>query len=343
VNYRLQFPQHIFPDNAIMRAERVYQSRSDRWRWRWIRRAGQVFLMIGVVLSIIPVGMMIITSLRLEPLIPHDDRLNVVIYILTLFTVVWHFSLLLRTMSLSAHSIVREKEAHTWELMILTGVDARQIVRGKWWATIQQQWKRYLILAMLRIGSIVWFAGLQDGWFSGTSSTYYMSTQIEFPHPISILWFVVFIFTITLANLGYTAACGVLASMSSQRSSSAIARGLVQRTVIALLPIIVLYLVYTQIRWWSQPLSLILGLLAASAITLVDNGLSVGSLLVSISYNYMESGGSPALRDVSVDGILASAMAVVGYALITWFALWRAERRAIHEMASPRETPSQNK
>ncbi|MBL8118395.1 MAG: hypothetical protein J0L63_06925 [Anaerolineae bacterium] len=343
MNYRLQFPQQLFPDNAIMRAERVYQSRSDRWRWRWIQRAGQVFLMIGVVLSIISVGMMIISSLWLKPIIPYDDRLNVVIYILTLFTVVWHFSLLLRTMSLSAHSIVREKEAHTWELMILTGVDARQIVRGKWWATIQQQWKRYLILAILRIGIIVWLAGLQGGWFSGTSSIYYTRTQIELAHPVSIVWGVAFIFIVTFANLGYTAACGVVASVSSRRSSSAIARGLIQRTVIALLPIIVLYLVYTQIRWWSQPLSSILGILAASAITLVDNGISVGSLLVGMSYNYMESGGTPVLRDISVDGILASAVAVVGYALITWFALWRAERRAIHEMASPRETPSQNK
>src|SRR5690606_35757803 len=41
------------------------------------------------------------------------------------------------TVALGANSILREKQGRTWETLLLTNIDARQIVLGKWWATIR--------------------------------------------------------------------------------------------------------------------------------------------------------------------------------------------------------------
>src|SRR5262249_24095058 len=47
---------------------------------------------------------------------------------------------MLVTLSLAANSISREKNGKTWESLLLTNVDARRIVWGKWGATVQALW-----------------------------------------------------------------------------------------------------------------------------------------------------------------------------------------------------------
>ena len=59
---------------------------------------------------------------------------------------------LLITLGLSANSITREKTAHTWELLLLTNIDSRQLVWGKWWASLRALWGDHMMLAILRIG-----------------------------------------------------------------------------------------------------------------------------------------------------------------------------------------------
>lgn len=58
------------------------------------------------------------------------------------------------TMGLAANSITREQSGKTWETLLLTTLHARQIVIGKWWATLLALWGDHIMLALLRIGLI---------------------------------------------------------------------------------------------------------------------------------------------------------------------------------------------
>ncbi len=49
----------------------------------------------------------------------------------------WHYILLLQSLSLSVNSLVREHTGQTWDALILTGVDARRVARGKWQAVVR--------------------------------------------------------------------------------------------------------------------------------------------------------------------------------------------------------------
>lgn len=60
------------------------------------------------------------------------------------------------TVGLGANSIRREKQGRTWESLLLTNVDARQIVWGKWWATVRALWDDQLMVALLRFGLAAW-------------------------------------------------------------------------------------------------------------------------------------------------------------------------------------------
>ncbi len=63
---------------------------------------------------------------------------------------------MLVTMGLSATSISREKTNHTWNVLVLTELNARQIVWGKWWASLQALWGDHILLAVLRLGIAGW-------------------------------------------------------------------------------------------------------------------------------------------------------------------------------------------
>lgn len=60
--------------------------------------------------------------------------------------------LMLITLGLAYSSINREKVNRTWDVLLLTNVDARQVVRGKWWASLASLWGDHMILVVLRVG-----------------------------------------------------------------------------------------------------------------------------------------------------------------------------------------------
>ncbi len=149
-----QLPSAIFPENAITRAERSYQARTARklrpWR-RWINRT---ILWLAITIALIQFCGLFIASLTQRDPTRIAEALNPLPNLLMLFAFSYHFYLMFQTIALAGNSITREKEAQTWEMLVLTGIDARQIVRAKWWATIQRQLPRYLLLGVLRAGRL---------------------------------------------------------------------------------------------------------------------------------------------------------------------------------------------
>jgi hypothetical protein len=77
-------------------------------------------------------------------------RTRILFPLMTLTVVVVQVNISLRTLMLASHSIAREMEVGNWDSLVLTGINSRLIVMGKWWAILRCVWKDYLFLALLK-------------------------------------------------------------------------------------------------------------------------------------------------------------------------------------------------
>ncbi|TVR21602.1 MAG: hypothetical protein EA396_07710 [Anaerolineaceae bacterium] len=73
--------------------------------------------------------------------------LSLLVMNLALYVVV-----MLTALALAYNSITRERQNNTWDILMLTNVDAALLVRGKWWACLRAMWGDYLLLLLLRVG-----------------------------------------------------------------------------------------------------------------------------------------------------------------------------------------------
>ncbi|MBA3869756.1 MAG: hypothetical protein H0X30_11470 [Anaerolineae bacterium] len=329
-----QLPPTIFPENAITRAERSYQQHAAKKLpplRAWISRT---IMWLVITVSLIHFGGLFIASLLQRDPTPIVRSLGALSVLLIVFTVYYHFYLMFQTIALTANSITREKEAQTWELVVLTGINARQIVRGKWWATVQRQFSRYLLLGVMRAGATAAIG------ISVTASFYNASSSnngtLQLPHAMTILISSCFGILFTIANLGFSAACGVMGSAVSRRSSIAILRGFVLQIVITVVPALFLSVIFLPYLSTSQPTFIDSALQAiiwgiASA---VDNGFNLLSFPLYVSFESYAIRPHAAIVPVTFDWIAAAILALILYGLLIWFALWRAERRAVRALAS---------
>jgi hypothetical protein len=148
---------------------------------------------------------------------------------------------MLVTFGLSMNSISREKQGKTWEALLLTGVDARQLVWGKWWATVRTLWKDYALVWLLRLGMIVWLIVVTDGEF------YYRTVVPQFsPEMVYLLVtaFMVAVYTVLDAML--TAALGQIIALGDRRTGIVVFFGFAIRLFTLLFPVIVPMIVFTR-------------------------------------------------------------------------------------------------
>lgn len=327
-------PSSFFTDNPVTRAERTYQQRSAKPPRPWRRWLNRTITWLAITIALILFGGLLIASLTLRDPLPLVEKLNPLPSLLGILTFIYHIYLMFQTISRTANSISREKEAQTWDMLVLTGINARQIVRGKWWATVQHQLPSYILLGVLRIGAT---AGLALGIgtvFYRVSSTYY-DQQLMMPHPVTIILCAVVIMAFTLANLGFSAACGVMASAASRRSAIAIARGFGNQILLSLVTAI--GLMYLFSRTYSYNISSLYVTILAGAGSLIDNGLTITSGIIQVDnfYAYTVDYVYTPLKPISFDWLFAAAFSMLLYGFLIWFALWQAERRAVAAMATP--------
>lgn len=57
-----------------------------------------------------------------------------------------------RTLLLAANSMSNTRQPERWDLLILTSLDARQILLGKWWAVVRYTWKWHVFASVIKIG-----------------------------------------------------------------------------------------------------------------------------------------------------------------------------------------------
>ncbi len=329
-------PSSFFTNNPVSRAERTYQQRSARQPRPWRRWLNRTIKWLMITIALILFGGLLIASILLRDPSPIIEKLNPLPNLLTVLTFMYHISLMFQTISLTANSISREKEAQTWDMLVLTGIDARQIVRGKWWAAVQHQLPQYLLLGVLRIGATAGLAiGVSSSLYRGYSA---YDQRILLPHPASLIFAAVVIMAFTLANLAFSAACGVMASAASQRSAIAIARGFGNQILLSLITSIgIVYLLSRIFSYGMSGLSSFYTLIITGAGSIIDNGLTLTTTAIYVDYfyaYYAQNIGSPRIP-LSLEWLVAALISMLLYGLLIWFTLWRAEKSAIAAMATP--------
>lgn len=76
-----------------------------------------------------------------------------VLYVIVMITMVsLQVVVTMITLALAANSIGRERRGLTWDNLRLTSLTPRQIVLGKWWASLRALWGDHLMAGILRAG-----------------------------------------------------------------------------------------------------------------------------------------------------------------------------------------------
>ncbi len=335
-----------FPRSIITRTELNHQQRTSGRGQPWLRYSWRVILAAGITLSMILLWGEFAGALLKRDAGPIGDRLQIATIGLLALAIIWHFVLMIQTLSLAANSVARERQNHTWDMLVLTGVDAREIIRGKWWATVQKQWRSYALLAVIRAGAAVWFGANQGRSLASNIATGYSLygytpplPSVIFPSPTEILLAGALIVAFTMLNLAFTAACGVLASAQIRRSALALARSITLRLLVVLGIALVLSLLQFGLtlftsRFFPSSLSSLNGvtnIILNVSVTLLDNGVTVATTLGSIKITPLDGYAA----DANVQALIAAFLTMGLYLLLTRLLLRLAQGEAVRRQALP--------
>lgn len=281
---KISLPTRWFPPNPISQAELAYLERQPQGR-RWWRLLEWGMFILGIILLV---------SQSLRNVIQSnarfvDNALGLLPGVFIAYVVLRHFSLMFQTLSLSANSIAREKQAMTWDMLVITGVDARQFVYGKWLAIVQRQLSAYVLLALLRAQALlIWSEYLSRDNYRATYRADDLNlTRIIPPLPQNVLLAVGIIMFLTLINLFFTAAFGVLASSQSKRPVMALLRAVITRLLVPVLFVLavrqLLLTIYIPLHFELLPKAVHF-MVNNTALTLIDNGATLIWPLVATQY-----------------------------------------------------------
>jgi hypothetical protein len=319
--------EQYFSANPIARAELVYQTRSRPQVRRWKRVATRITLIAALTLACILAGGEFAGVVLYRDPDPISRAFGVLNILPVATAFILHFVLMIQTLSLSANSVAREKQANNWDMLVLTGIDARQIIRGKWWATVRRMWPSYAFLGVLRAAVIIWFgASVSRVYEISLMSFNYYGGNIELILPSASNFGVaaVSIFALTMINLPFTAACGVSAISARTRSSAlTLGRAIGTRLLILLAPSLMGFLLAFPLALWRSQFFAQIG--GGTLVTLIDNGLSVGNQLVGWEHTdpYVDTSDK---GDLVVVVFLALAAYLLFTVLLLRIAQWQATR-----------------
>lgn len=234
----------------------------------------------------------------------------------------YHFSVVMPTSRLAATLLISDKRVISrWELLLLTGLDARTFLRGKWWAVVRLKWREWLLLGVARGGLIV---GLVPILFRSP----YSSASIV-PYTIwELLAAFVLIVVLTMANLLWTAALGVVNPMMYPRggqpgSEVGLRIGLLLMMGAMWCPLTSLLTTAYRLPI-DYAFTVILTVVGIAMWTIADNGFILAATLMTPNYVYVYSTSVTSLRE-GLYLLGASVLALALYLLLTALLLRAAE------------------
>ncbi|MBZ0299177.1 MAG: hypothetical protein K8J31_05535, partial [Anaerolineae bacterium] len=147
-------------DNPVMHAELRHQRhiiRTSRSGWFWIVLA--MLMVVPALLTAVVIVAAAFLGIDLEAVFtppPWNTLAEVGVSSLMIVHFALYIVVTLVTLALAGSSISREQESRTWESLLLTEMSARQIVQGKWWATLRALWGDHLMVLIVRLGFVAW-------------------------------------------------------------------------------------------------------------------------------------------------------------------------------------------
>ena len=294
-------------NNTIARFDEGYSTRRRKTNryWRWIAAALRYLgLMFGLILA----GGVFTWSLLQRDAYPIYETFGSYTGWYVAAVIVAHFVLQFQTLARSAESLSRERQGLRWDYLRLTGITSKALIRGKWWAVVKRQFYSYLWLGVLSSCAVIWLGYSNSvrilAFYISRSSLPDLIEAITLPHPIALLYLFAFISLLTLLNLGFTAACGLLGASLGRHGDGGFIRAIGLRIELALFPLVLSCLSgvliptlfagssIAQFLW--NPFYVLLG----SAVPIIDNGLIFGGALSSVQYQFEPVTTSPVLDDI---------------------------------------------
>lgn len=199
--------------NPVLRAERRHQQHvmeNSRAGTVWIGLAG-LMLIPALIVSILMFFGALVSPWLPEALSLFDTEqvlADLAFVDIITMNVAMYVVVTLITLGLASNSVTREKKGNTWETLLLTSVSARQIVWGKWWATLQALRGDHALIAGVRLGLLaIVLIGLH-------ASTDLPSLLPGLPViPPHIILFTLLMLAYTALEAALTAALGVLSAL----------------------------------------------------------------------------------------------------------------------------------
>jgi hypothetical protein len=256
--------------NPIARAEsehlaRLYAANGSGWR-RFIVPvtvisglgiAGLIFLERGGVFDV-------------------NDRAFTYYVVIVLATIALyaHFRAIVHISSMAGESVLREKRGATWESLVLTGMDARQVIVGKWWAVVKSCWPTVAVAIAIRMVPTLLFGVLI---FSSSFGLFPQQADPVTAAPLKVAVGVALVIPFMVLNMLFTAAAGVTASVLSDRNTlhgMAGAQAARLATIVAAILLLMLPTAYISLVVVSGPNdnSPVLVFIAGWLLTMLDNG-----------------------------------------------------------------------
>lgn len=192
--------------NPVLRAELRHQRHVIS-----TSRAGRVWIGLALVLLVpaaIATLIYLVVALIGTQVPPPYIPIGLLAGVLIIMNIALYIVVTLMTMGLAANSISREQTGKTWDTLLLTTLNVRQIIWGKWWATLRALWGDHALLGWLRLGLVAWI---------GTVAA---APQID---PLHLLAGLCMAVGYTVAEAGFSAALGLIAPLTEQSSMFVIA------------------------------------------------------------------------------------------------------------------------
>ena len=262
-----------FIQNIITQAELRHQwyiLEKSRSGTAWIILA-VLMLLPGVLVTLYLLGIAFL-GLPLTHLNPNNNDflsnlVDVGLVSLITMNVALYLIVILITLGLSSNSITRERKGRTWDVLVLSNVDARQIVLGKWWASLVALWGDHAMIGFLRVGLVCGAVISTEPFFGARLPATPQGISPIFIHT-AILSVILILYTAIDAM--FTAALGVGGSVSTHNASLVGGIIFMVRFISIVIFVVWIWSVYRDLReGWGYIITAFWGLAGFSLLTWV--------------------------------------------------------------------------
>lgn len=222
----LQAFQHDIKNNPIAWREQIMLK---RWRGKWFWR-----VLFGILIFLFMAPIFVGATRH------YYKHLNFWLSWLVFANVIFYLLVSIRALTTASESVSRERNGKTWELLMLTGVSAWQVVLGKWVGIMRHMAKDFAWLYALRVVTIFWAVmsnNLIDAYgrdvfpYTG-QSIYIWNTPLDVNGYFWLALGIIFIFTVL--ELAFSTALGIATAFFNFRGRVTVGLALIIRITLAI-------------------------------------------------------------------------------------------------------------